>query len=52
VKLNREAHITIILVTHEPDIAAYSDRIIKFLDGRIVSDESGEKKSIDRFVKR
>jgi len=52
VKLNREAHITIILVTHEPDIAAYSDRIIKFLDGRIVSDESGEGKSIDRFVKR
>jgi putative ABC transport system ATP-binding protein len=52
VKLNREAHITVILVTHEPDIAAYSDRIIKFLDGRIVSDESGEEKSIDRFVKR
>lgn len=52
VKLNRDAHITIILVTHEPDIAAYSDRIIKFLDGRIVSDESGEGKSIDRFVKR
>ncbi|HXY54002.1 MAG TPA: ABC transporter ATP-binding protein [Nitrospirota bacterium] len=52
VKLNRDAHITVILVTHEPDIAAYSDRIIKFLDGRIVSDESGEGKSIDRFVKR
>ncbi len=52
VKLNREAHITIILVTHEPDIAAYSDRIIKFLDGRIVSDETGEGKSIDRFIKR
>jgi putative ABC transport system ATP-binding protein len=52
VKLNRNAHITIVLVTHEPDIAAYSDRIIKFLDGRIVSDESGERKSIERFVKR
>jgi putative ABC transport system ATP-binding protein len=39
VKLNRESHITVILVTHEPDIAAYSKRIIKFLDGRIVSDE-------------
>jgi putative ABC transport system ATP-binding protein len=38
VKLNRESHITVILVTHEPDIAAYSKRIIKFLDGRIVSD--------------
>jgi len=52
VKLNREAHITIVLVTHEPDIAAYSNRIIKFLDGRIVSDESGDGKNIERFVKR
>jgi putative ABC transport system ATP-binding protein len=43
VKLNRESHITVILVTHEPDIAAYSKRIIKFLDGRIVSDESVKK---------
>jgi putative ABC transport system ATP-binding protein len=39
VKLNREANITVILVTHEHDIAAYSNRIIKFLDGNIVSDE-------------
>ncbi|MCL4477113.1 MAG: ABC transporter ATP-binding protein [Nitrospirae bacterium] len=39
VKLNRESNITIILVTHEPDIAAYSKRRIKFLDGRIISDE-------------
>jgi putative ABC transport system ATP-binding protein len=39
VKLNSEAHITVILVTHEQDIASYSKRIIKFLDGRIVSDE-------------
>jgi len=39
VKLNTESNITIILVTHENDIAAYSKRIIKFLDGRIISDE-------------
>jgi putative ABC transport system ATP-binding protein len=38
-KLNRESNITIILVTHENDIAAYSKRIIRFLDGSIVSDE-------------
>jgi putative ABC transport system ATP-binding protein len=44
VKLNREAHITIILVTHEPDIAAFSRRIIKFLDGHIISDEQVIKK--------
>jgi putative ABC transport system ATP-binding protein len=43
VKLNRESHITVILVTHEPDIAAYSKRTIKFLDGRIVSDEPVKK---------
>ncbi len=39
-KLNTESNITIILVTHEHDIAAYSRRIIKFLDGYVVSDES------------
>lgn len=39
VRLNRESHITIVLVTHEPDIAVYSRRIIRFLDGRVVSDE-------------
>jgi putative ABC transport system ATP-binding protein len=39
VKLNRESNITIILITHEADIAAYSRRIIKFLDGCIISDE-------------
>ncbi|HTP06550.1 MAG TPA: ABC transporter ATP-binding protein [Nitrospirota bacterium] len=46
VKLNRESHITVILVTHEPDIAAYSKRIIKFLDGRIVSDEPVKKAAL------
>jgi putative ABC transport system ATP-binding protein len=43
VRLNQESHITVILVTHEPDIAAYSKRKIRFLDGRIVSDEVVEK---------
>lgn len=42
VRLNRESHISIVLVTHEPDIATYSHRIIRFLDGRIVSDEQKE----------
>jgi putative ABC transport system ATP-binding protein len=43
VRLNRESHITVILVTHEPDIAAFSKRIIRFLDGHIVSDEAVKK---------
>ena len=37
-KLNNDAGITVILVTHEADIAAYSRRTIRFLDGRLVSD--------------
>lgn len=39
VKLNTESDITIILVTHETDISEYSRRVIRFLDGRVVSDE-------------
>jgi len=42
-KLNNESNISVILVTHENDIAAYSRRIIKFLDGSIVSDEKKVK---------
>lgn len=30
---------TIVMVTHEPDIAAYTKRIVKFTDGIIISDE-------------
>jgi len=43
VKLNRESGITIILVTHEADIAAFSRRIVKFRDGRVVSDEPAKQ---------
>ena len=39
VKLNEESGITILLVTHEPDIATYSKRSVRFLDGKIVSDK-------------
>ncbi|MCL5674937.1 MAG: ABC transporter ATP-binding protein [Candidatus Omnitrophica bacterium] len=39
VKLNNEIGLTIILVTHESDIAGYSKRIIRFLDGLIINDE-------------
>jgi putative ABC transport system ATP-binding protein len=40
VRLNQESNMTVILVTHEHDIAAFSKRIIRFLDGHIVSDEA------------
>jgi putative ABC transport system ATP-binding protein len=39
VRLNEESNITVVLVTHEADIAAFSKRIIRFLDGHIVNDE-------------
>jgi len=39
VALNREQGVTIVLVTHETDIAAYADRIVTMRDGVIVGDE-------------
>lgn len=36
--LNREDGITILMVTHEPDMAAHARRIVTFLDGRIAMD--------------
>ena len=41
-ELNRSGN-TIILVTHEDDIAKYSNRIVRLLDGKIVSDEPVKK---------
>lgn len=39
-RLNREQGITILLVTHESDIAAYAERGIFFKDGRVLKDEN------------
>jgi putative ABC transport system ATP-binding protein len=36
--LNRDQGITVLMVTHEADIAAYAQRVIRFIDGRIASD--------------
>ncbi len=38
-RLNREQHITLVLVTHEHDIAEYARRVVTFRDGKIKSDE-------------
>jgi putative ABC transport system ATP-binding protein len=39
-RLNREHGLTVVLVTHEADIASYADRIVTFRDGRVVTDGS------------
>jgi len=44
VSLNRDAGLTIVLVTHEADVAAYAKRRVVFRDGRILSDD-GESAS-------
>ncbi len=38
VGLNREQGITILMVTHEPEMVSYANRVVHFLDGKIASD--------------
>lgn len=37
-ELNQRDGITIVLITHEPDIAAYANRLVRLADGRIIYD--------------
>jgi putative ABC transport system ATP-binding protein len=41
-RLNRERNLTIIVVTHEPDVARFASRIVEFRDGRIRKDGAVE----------
>jgi putative ABC transport system ATP-binding protein len=50
-RLNREQGITIILITHEHDIAEYAHREVTFRDGRVVSDRMVENRR-DAAVER
>ncbi len=43
VKMNNEMGKTIVLVTHEPDIAEYCKRVVRFKDGKIINDEVKRK---------
>jgi macrolide transport system ATP-binding/permease protein len=41
-QLNREQKLTIIIVTHESDVAAYADRIVTIRDGVVTTDRKNE----------
>ena len=41
-KLNDEEGITVVLVTHEPDMAKYAKRIVHFVDGTVASDQENK----------
>ena len=45
VKLNRDTGKTIVLVTHEPDIAEYCKRVVRFKDGKIIEDKLNKQKT-------
>jgi putative ABC transport system ATP-binding protein len=49
-RLNKERNLTVIVVTHEPDIAHYAERIIQFRDGRIYRDIPVETRKDARQV--
>jgi putative ABC transport system ATP-binding protein len=49
-RLNNERNLTVIIVTHEPDIAQYANRIIQFRDGRIRRDFAVEHRKDAREV--
>lgn len=44
-EINKEGH-TIVMITHEPDIAAHAKRIIHVKDGKIIGDEKNHKQKI------
>ncbi|MGE3275924.1 MAG: ABC transporter ATP-binding protein [Vicinamibacterales bacterium] len=41
--LNRERGITVLMVTHEPDIAAHADREVRLVDGRVATDTGKDR---------
>ena len=43
---SRDFHQTIILVSHDPEMAAYADRIVTLIDGAIVSDEMTHRRGL------
>ena len=45
-RLNQESGITVLLITHEADIAEYGNRIIRFHDGKVLSDRTNAARRV------
>jgi len=45
-RLNQESGITVIVITHEADIAEYGTRIIRFRDGKVIADQDNASRRI------
>lgn len=51
VSFARKFHQTIVLVTHDPEMERYADRVVRLLDGRIVSNQVRENQNTDEAVR-
>ncbi|HTD37893.1 MAG TPA: ABC transporter ATP-binding protein [Candidatus Limnocylindrales bacterium] len=49
-RLNEERGMTVMLVTHEPDVAAHARRLVTFRDGHIVSDEPVQERTNEKVI--
>jgi putative ABC transport system ATP-binding protein len=49
-RLNEERGMTVMLVTHEPDVAAHARRLVSFRDGHIVSDEPVQDRVKEKVI--
>jgi putative ABC transport system ATP-binding protein len=45
-ELNEVHGITVLMITHEPDMAAYARRLVRFVDGAIASDQPNTEPAV------